>query len=57
MSLNTLAMTLSALRVLDRLADLVDRTTDDVGLLVSHDDLPKRMAPPRRNTSPAPLTP
>jgi len=42
-SLNTLAMALHALGLLDRLEGLVDRATDDVGLLAAGDAVPKRV--------------
>lgn len=42
-SLNTLAMALHALGLLDRLEGLVDRATDDVGLLAAPEAVPKRV--------------
>ncbi len=58
-SLNTLAMALHALGLLDRLESLVDRATDDVGLLVAGDAVPKRVVRSRpasaRRTPAGPL--
>ncbi|WP_319412637.1 helix-turn-helix transcriptional regulator [uncultured Cohaesibacter sp.] len=42
-SLNTLAMALHALGMLDRLVDLADRASDDVGLMAAHGAVPKRI--------------
>ena len=53
-SLNTLAMALVALGLLDRLGKLVDRAEDDIGLLVGGAHVPKQMFRPRR-TSPQPV--
>lgn len=49
-SLNTLAMALSVLGLFDRLADLVDPASDDLGLALSRKSLPRRVAtrPTRR---------
>jgi hypothetical protein len=47
-SLNTLAMALHALGFLDRLESLVDRATDDVGVLGAADAVPKRVVRSRR---------
>lgn len=43
-SLNTLAMALHALGLLDRIVNLVDRATDDIGLTAAHGAVPKRIA-------------
>lgn len=48
-SLNTLAMALSVLGLFDRLADLVDPASDDLGLARSREALPRRVA--RRGTT------
>lgn len=57
-SLNTLAMAMHALGLLDRLEGLVDRATDDVGLLAAGDAVPKRVVRSRpasaRKTSAGP---
>jgi len=50
-SINTLAMALSALGMLDRLIDLVDQSTDDVGLMVARGKLPERVSGPRKVAS------
>lgn len=47
-TLNTLAMALSALGMLDRLTDLVDQATDDIGLMTARDNLGKRVSRPRQ---------
>ncbi|MBK1634347.1 hypothetical protein CKO19_01175 [Rhodovulum adriaticum] len=58
-SLNTFAMALHALGLMDRLEGLVDRATDDVGLLTAEDAVPKRIARSRpastRRTPAGPL--
>ncbi|OOY22475.1 hypothetical protein BMI91_19530 [Thioclava sediminum] len=43
-SLNTLAMALSVLGLFDRLTDLVDPASDEIGLLMSRKALPRRIA-------------
>ncbi|WP_321338118.1 helix-turn-helix transcriptional regulator [uncultured Cohaesibacter sp.] len=52
-SLNTVAMALSALNMLERLRDLVDPSTDDIGLLASRRKLPLRISKTRRKSSPS----
>lgn len=42
-ALNTLAMALSALGMLDRLTDMVDQSTDDIGLMTARETLGKRV--------------
>ena len=42
-SLNTLAMALHALGMLDRIIDLADRASDDIGLMAAHEAVPKRI--------------
>ncbi|WP_321336183.1 helix-turn-helix transcriptional regulator [uncultured Cohaesibacter sp.] len=42
-SLNTLAMALHALGMLDRLIDLADCASDDIGLMAAHGAVPKRI--------------
>jgi transcriptional regulator with XRE-family HTH domain len=46
-SLNTLAMALSALGMMERLAEIVDRATDDIGLMAVQSKIPKRITRPR----------
>ena len=46
-SLNTLAMALHALGMLDRIADLADRATDDIGLTAAYSAVPKRISKSR----------
>lgn len=46
-SLNTLAMALSALGMMERLAGLVDRATDDIGLMAVQSRIPNRITRPR----------
>ena len=43
-SLNTLAMALSVLGLFDRLIDLVDPASDDLGLLLNRKALPRRVS-------------
>jgi len=50
-SLNTLAMALSVLGLFDRLADLVDPASDELGLMLAEKTLPKRITSRRRNAS------
>lgn len=50
-SLNTLAMALSALGLVDRLAGLVDPASDELGLMLAEKTLPKRITSRRRNAS------
>jgi transcriptional regulator with XRE-family HTH domain len=42
-ALNTLAMALSALGMLDRLTDLIAQSTDDIGLMIARENLGKRV--------------
>ena len=46
-SINTLAMALSALGLLDRLSDLADPAGDDVGLMLARKSIPRTVAPRR----------
>lgn len=51
-SLNTLAMALSVLGLFDRLTDLVDPASDDLGLALSRKTLPRRVVNrPRKRAS------
>jgi transcriptional regulator with XRE-family HTH domain len=50
-SLNTLAMALSVLGLFDRLAELVDPASDELGLMLAEKTLPKRITSRRRNAS------
>ena len=52
-SVNTVAMALVALGLLERLADLVDPASDDLGLTLSRKSLPKKVVrrPTRRAES------
>ncbi|MBU2961891.1 helix-turn-helix domain-containing protein [Citreicella sp. C3M06] len=54
-SLNTLAMALHALGMLDRIIDLADRASDDIGLMAAHGALPKRIVRPRPAEETKPL--
>jgi len=47
-SINTLAMALNALGMMDRLTQLVDQSEDDVGLMVSRGNLPERVVGARK---------
>lgn len=53
-SLNTLAMAMSVLGLFDRLADLADPASDELGLLLAEKTLPKnivrRRKPPSENS-------
>lgn len=54
-SLNTLAMALVALGTPERLADLMDQASDDIGLMTARERLPERIAshsPARSTRSP-----
>jgi transcriptional regulator with XRE-family HTH domain len=50
-SLNTLAMALSVLGLFDRLADLVDPASDELGLMLAEKTLPRNIS--RRRGSPS----
>jgi transcriptional regulator with XRE-family HTH domain len=50
-SLNTLAMALSVLGLFDRLADLADPASDELGLMLAEKTLPRNIA--RRKRSPS----
>lgn len=50
-SLNTFVMTLHVLGLLDKLSDIVDVRTDDVGLMVMRADIPKRIVKRRATPS------
>ena len=50
-SLNTLAMALSVLGLFDRLADLADPASDDLGLALSRKNLPRRVVTRRPKRS------
>ena len=50
-SLNTLAMALSALGRLDLLSDLMDQSKDVVGMMVMRRDVPTRVQNPRRRSA------
>lgn len=47
-SIGTLAMAMLALGELNRLGELIDLASDDTGLLLDLDNLPKRISRPRR---------
>lgn len=47
-SIGNLMMVLVTLGESQRLADLIDMSKDDVGLLISADDLPKKIRTPKR---------
>jgi len=50
-SLNTLAMALSVLGLFDRLADLVDPASDELGLTLAEKTLPRNISRRRRSLS------
>jgi transcriptional regulator with XRE-family HTH domain len=50
-SLNTLAMALSVLGLFDRLADLVDPASDELGLMLAEKTLPRNVSRRRRSLS------
>jgi len=50
-SLNTLAMALSVLGLFDRLADLVDPASDELGLMLAEKTLPRNFSRRRRSPS------
>ncbi|WP_422002726.1 helix-turn-helix domain-containing protein [Roseovarius mucosus] len=50
-SLNTLAMALSVLGLFDRLADLVDPASDELGLMLAEKTLPRNISRRRRSLS------
>ena len=50
-SLNTLAMALSVLGLFDRLAELVDPASDELGLMLAEKTLPRNIS--RRRSSPS----
>ncbi|MBQ0812294.1 helix-turn-helix transcriptional regulator [Roseovarius sp.] len=50
-SLNTLAMALSVLGLFDRLADLVDPASDELGLMLAEKTLPRNISRRRRAPS------
>lgn len=50
-SLNTLAMALSVLGLFDRLADLVDPASDELGMMLAEKTLPKNISRRRRSPS------
>lgn len=50
-SLNTLAMALSVLGLFDRLADLVDPASDELGLRLAEKTLPRNISRRRRSPS------
>lgn len=49
-ALNTLAMALVSLGMLDRLVDLVDQATDDIGLMTARENVGKRVVRVRKKT-------
>jgi transcriptional regulator with XRE-family HTH domain len=53
-SLNTLAMALSALGTSDRLTDLMDQAVDDIGLMTTRSALPKRITSRKSAKTPDP---
>lgn len=50
-SLNTLAMALSVLGLFDRLAELVDPASDELGLMLAEKTLPRNISRRRRSPS------